>query len=95
MSCKEEFFNQFEKHDGVMEIGIFLLQNIFLPFFISLISSFVYDKILKHDKDDNVELTIHTKKKNGKKTKIKYKGPASKLKTALEGSVKIINGEDK
>ncbi|NLE04327.1 MAG: hypothetical protein GX638_05920 [Crenarchaeota archaeon] len=91
--CKDDDFHEIELHDASILLGSFLLTSIVLPLFINLISSYIYDKVLSKDKDNEVKLNLHIKSQKGKVVKIKYKGPASKMNSTLKEVEKIANDD--
>ncbi|WP_407415207.1 hypothetical protein [Methanobrevibacter sp.] len=70
--CDEESFSVFRLQSAEIWMGTFIVTNIVLPLFLSLLGDYLYDHLF-HDPDDDIDIEISVENKKNTKT-LKYHG---------------------
>ena len=94
--CSENDYKEIELHDSLIDLGIFLLNSAFLPIFLNLISSFLYDKFKKKGKDPSeaeAKIVINIEENKSKSIRFEYKGTAKGLVDSLKQIEKISKND--
>ena len=79
----DENYKELTLHSKEFRIGTLLVISVIVPFFVNLLSGYIYDK-LKADANDNISITVIVQKKNGSSKSIQYTGKVEKMKQALD-----------
>ncbi|WP_336938567.1 hypothetical protein [Acinetobacter modestus] len=90
--ASDEQYKELGLHGAEIWLGTFLIQNIVIPIFCSVISSYIYDK-LKAKNDDSIALKFLVQNKDGKTTAIEFNGKIENLSKAIE-AVKNLSDEN-
>jgi hypothetical protein len=88
----DEAYKELGLHGADIWLGTFIVKNILIPVFCSVISAYIYDK-LKAKGDDKVSLKFIVEKKDGNTSSVSYDGKVENLQTAID-AVKSISNDD-
>lgn len=86
----DDEYKELNLHGADIWLGSFIVTNIILPTFCSILGAFVYEK-LKAKKDDHISVKIMLEDKDGKTKAVSYDGNADKFKSVLKDIKKFSN----
>lgn len=93
IAISDDKYQSMEMHSLLLDVGIFIVQNVALPMAVSLLANYVYDKIKSlHETKENVNVRVEiiSENKDGKSKSIKYDGPATQFHEVEDAANKII-----
>jgi hypothetical protein len=88
--ASDEQYKELSLHGAEIWLGTFIIQNIVIPIFCSVISSYIYDK-LKAKNDDSIALKFIVQNKEGKSTAIEFNGKVENLDKVIEAAKNLSN----
>lgn len=88
--ASDEQYKELGLHGAEIWLGTFIIQNIVIPVFCSVISSYIYDK-LKAKNDDSIALKFIVQNKDGKSTAIEFNGKVKNLDKVIEAAKNLSN----
>ena len=89
----DDTFYILQQHSTVIEIAKIVVESGVLPIALSLISNYIYDLLKKtHRGDANVKVDITSDDENGR-TRFKYNGPVSEMKTSMKQFQKVVRSQ--
>lgn len=86
----DEQYKRLELHDATVILPVILVQYVYYPIIINLISSYLYDLMKKTDNDNTKLKTEIIIEKDGESRKIKYDGPAEYFEKSLKAIKKNL-----
>lgn len=84
----EEEISYLSLHSDTFWLGTFLLTGVATPFFINLLTSYIYDK-LKAKKEDEISIDVIVDQGEDKSTAVRYKGKVADFDKAIEAIRKL------
>ena len=80
---KDEDYQEFALYDDSINIGLFVVTAIALPFLINLLSNYVSNKFIEEDRNNRVKISFTVVKNKESKTVV-FEGDASKFLSTTE-----------
>lgn len=92
IAITDEKYQIIEMHSMLLDLGLFIVQNVLIPMAVSILANFIYDKVKslhKDNKEVNVRVRIISQDTDGKSKEIRYDGSADEFDMVIKAAEKL------
>lgn len=81
--ASDEEYKELAQHSADLWIGSFLVGSVFVPLFVNILSSYIFDE-LKAEEGDKISVDVIVKRKGGKSSSVSYRGDVKNFQKVIE-----------
>jgi hypothetical protein len=81
--ASDEDYKELAQHSADYWIGTFLIGGVFVPLFVNLLSSYIFEK-LKAGADDKISVNVIVERKDGKSSSVNFRGDAKDFQKVID-----------